>query len=391
MKTMERVRILLARYQQKKITAAEFDELLIWLFGLNDEEVAALAEDQQAIWEQAKAGTLPGITEQVNWDRMLEEVLANRENVHQMKPRRLWLKIAAAASLLILLGTAVYLLFDNKKSRTAAVIPGNEERRPENVLPLTNQTVLTLEDGRRIMLDSAGNGQLADNIKKIQNGEIVYQQTDPGGEPEYHTITVPRGGRPYELQLSDGSRIWLNTATSLRYPSYFKGESREVEIYGEGYFEIAAATIPGSQTRMPFHVKHKGMDVEVKGTHFNVMAYEDEPALQTTLLEGLVTVNGQLLKPGQQAQYKKGEVTINPVNTDIAVAWVNGYFHFDKTELGTILRQVGRWYDLEIVFKGPVSSDLYSGKIERNLPLSSITKLFSGIQLRIEGKKLIVE
>lgn len=391
MKTMERARLLLARYQQKKITAAEFDELLIWLFGLNDEEVAALAADQQAIWEQAKAGTLPGITDQVNWDRMLEEVLANRENVHHMKPRRLWLKIAVAASLLLLLGTAAYLLFDNNKSRTAPVISGNEERSPENVLPLTNQTVLTLENGRRIVLDSAGNGQLAENINKTQNGEIVYQQPAASREPEYHTITVPRGGRPYELQLSDGSRIWLNTATSLRYPSYFKGESREVEISGEGYFEIAAATIPGNKSRMPFHVKHKGMDVEVKGTHFNVMAYEDEPVLQTTLLEGIVSVNGQLLKPGQQGQYKNGAVTVSSVNTDIAVAWVNGYFHFDKTELGTILRQVGRWYDLEIVFKGPVSGDLFSGKIERNLPLSGITKLFSGIQLRIEGKKLIVE
>ncbi|MBO9565558.1 MAG: FecR domain-containing protein [Niastella sp.] len=391
MKTMERIRLLFNRYQQKTITAAEFDELLIWLYGLTDDQAAALADDQKTLWEQAKAGTLATSSDQVNWDRMLEEVLATDHNVRTLKPRNRWARIAVAASILVLLGAVAYLVLDNKKADP--IVEGAPvQQKLENILPLNNKTVLTLAGGRQIVLDSANNGQLTDAVTKLQNGEIAYRINDADREPEYHTITVPRGGRPYQLQLADGSRVWLNAASSLKYPSFFKGESREVELTGEGYFEIATVITGADNHKRSFHVKHKDMNVEVLGTHFNVMAYEDESSIQTTLLEGLVSVNGTMIKPGQQAQYDStGKVRIVTVNTDIAVAWVKGYFHFDKTDLKTILRQVGRWYNLDIVYKGNASTDLFSGKIERGLPLSGITKILSGIHLKVEGGKLIVE
>lgn len=391
MKTMERIRSLFNRYHQKTITAAELDELLIWLYGLSDEEATELADEQKVLWEQAKAGTLATSSDQVNWDLMLEKVFATDQNVRRLKPRNRWARIAVAASILVLSGTVIYLVLDSKKPALTAET-GPAQRKPENVLPLSNQTVLTLADGRQIILDSANDGKLTDQAVKLQTGEIAYHITDADKEPEYHTISVPRGGRPYQLQLSDGSRIWLNAASSLKYPSFFKEESREVELTGEGYFEIAPAMAAGAHKKRPFHVKHKGMDVEVLGTHFNVMAYDDEPGIQTTLLEGIVNVNGTPIKPGQQAQFDSlGRVRVVEVNTDIAVAWVKGLFHFDKADLRTILRQVGRWYNLDVVYKGDVSNDLFSGKIERNLPLSGITKILSGIHLKVEGDQLIVE
>ncbi len=188
------------------------------------------------------------------------------------------------------------------------------------------------------------------------------------------------------------TRVWLNAASSLRYPTSFSGQDRKVELTGEGYFEVA------KNKDKPFHVRVGAVEVEVLGTHFNIMAYDDEAAIQTTLLEGSVKVsyNNQtdLLKPGRQASLNRtdNKLTTGEANVQQVVAWKNGYFYFDKSDVKTIMRQVSRWYDLDIVYESTVPDMKFSGKIERSLPLSGISHLLESgqIHFRIEGKNCIM-
>jgi transmembrane sensor len=411
METAQRIAFLFNRYVDKTITATEFDELLVWMHGLDEEQAQYLSYAQQALWQKAKTGELQFAGDTVNWPAMLDRVLSHQET--EQKPvHRLWPRLAAAAIILVLLGAGGYYWF-SKKPVQVVDKPTTQPalRQPEAVLPLTNATVLTLPDGKQIVLDSAANGQLpapgATPILKVQNGEIAYTATAATASPEYHTIQVPRGGRPYQVVLADGSRIWLNAASSLRYPSFFTGRERSVELTGEGYFEIA------KNAAKPFIVTAGPNRVEVLGTHFNINSYADEDNITTTLLEGKVKVgtkyevqntppqasdlrtqNAVVLQPGEQSMLtQNGQLQVHAANTALATAWVHGYFQFDKANLSTILRQVGRWYDLDIVYRGRIPDDLFSGRIERSLPLSGIVQLLArgNIRIKIEGKQLVVE
>lgn len=396
MEINQRIQYLFSRYTEGKINDAEFDELLVWLYNIDEEQADMLAASQRALWAKAKTGEFIFSPETVDWDKMLQQILENKSKVLPLQPARIpWMRIAAAAIIIFLAGTA-YFYLHKKNAKETAIVQKPVIRSPEKVLPNTNQTTLTLGDGRQIILDSAANGNIAQTsgvaVRKLQNGEIAYTNANSPNTPEYHIINVPRGGRPYQLLLSDGSKIWLNAASSLRYPSFFTGDTRTVELTGEAYFEVAKDAFK------PFHVQYKNMDVEVLGTHFDIMAYEDEPAVQTTLLEGAVkvSVGGKtaMLTPGKQARLAmNGELSIITADTELAVAWVKGYFQFDKSDVKTILREVSRWYNLDIEYKGTVSTDLFSGKIERSLPLSAIVKLLSSgnIKLQVEGNKLVVE
>jgi ferric-dicitrate binding protein FerR (iron transport regulator) len=264
------------------------------------------------------------------------------------------------------------------------------------VLPGGNRALLTLANGSSIVLDSAADGILAQQgntrIKKLNGGQIVYSV--PGMKPEavfYNVLTTPRGGQ-YRLALPDGSQVWLNAASSIRYPTAFTGRERRVEITGEAYFEIA------KNPQMPFYVKVNDMQVEVLGTHFNVMAYANEDAVRTTLLEGSVKVNRGsstvFLKPGQQSALgEKGAVSvIDGADTEEAVAWKNGLFEFDNVSIETVLRQISRWYDVDVQYEGNTMPSHFGGQISRYSNLSQVLKILelSGIHFRIEGKRLIV-
>jgi len=308
-----------------------------------------------------------------------------------------WKRLSVAALVLLLAGRSVLFFMDrhagpSKKTLTAPPVMVAGDRPPG-----INNAVLTLADGSTISLDSAANGGLASQggTKVIKlNGQISYTPTDEGGvdaAPLLNTIATARGNQ-YTLVLSDGTRVWLNAASSIRFPTSFTGKDRKVEITGEAYFEVR------SNPNRPFTVVVNGGEVGVLGTNFNVNAYSDESVVRTTLLEGAVVVKRgaalQKLSPGQQAEFAAtGNITLHKeVETGLETAWKDGFFWFNNTDIHTLMRQVSRWYDVEVVFDAKVSDDGFSGKVSRNVPLSKLLNVLEqyDIHFKIEGKKITV-
>ena len=225
------------------------------------------------------------------------------------------------------------------------------------------------------------------------NGSLSYQNISKSKTPEtlYNTISTPNGG-DYQLVLADGSKVWLNAASSLRFPANFVGRERKVELTGEAYFEVA------KNPAMPFKVKLNGMEVEVLGTHFNINSYADESAIRTTLLEGSIKINrphaSSLLKPGQQAMMdKNGQISvINDADLDEAVAWKDGKFQFDRADIHNVMRQLARWYNIDVEYKGTVASH-FGGTISRDVNLSKVLgmlHLTGEVKFQVQDKKVIV-
>ncbi len=305
-------------------------------------------------------------------------------------------RVAAAVAIIGLLFIATYLL-NNRKDKNAIAKTGTKEKPYKNdVPPGGNKAILTLADGSTIVLDEAQNGNLAQqgNTKVIKlDGKLAYNATNAGtGEILYNTISTPRGGQ-YQVELPDGSKVWLNAASSLHFPTAFAGKERRVEISGEAYFEIA------KNKSMPFIVSVNNAEIQVLGTHFNVMAYNDEDAVKTTLLEGAIKFasdnNSSLLKPGQQVQLTKERQlkVVSNVDVDEVVAWKNGMFHFEYATLGTVTRQLARWYDVDIVNQNKNIKDLFVVEMPRSSKLSDVLRvleLTGNIKFEIEGKKIIV-
>jgi transmembrane sensor len=309
--------------------------------------------------------------------------------------RMKWYKWAAAAILIGVLGAASYLMLNDTSNDISEGTTQNE-RLKNDVAPGGNKAVLTLADGSIITLDDARNDTLTQqgSTKVIKFGaKLVYDPANTDSkEVVYNTITTPRGGM-YQIELPDGSQVWINSASSLRFPTAFVGGVRKVEITGEAYFEIA------KNRSMPFVVSVNGAEVQVLGTHFNVMYYGDENAVKTTLLEGSVRfVSGNdtsLLKPGQQSQMtKEGKLkVVDGVDVESIVAWKKGLFYFDNADIGTVMRQLARWYDVEVVYETKEIASLFVGKMPRSLQLSEVLKaleISGDIKFRIEGKRIIV-
>ncbi|HQZ78644.1 MAG: FecR domain-containing protein [Chitinophagaceae bacterium] len=306
--------------------------------------------------------------------------------------RKSWFKVAAAAVLLI--GAfAIYKLIGISKPELPIA---KVENTKQDVAPGGNKAILTLADGSTIILDTAANGKLTQqgnsNIVKLNNGQLAYNTlNEKPTEIVYNTISTPRGGQ-YQLTLADGSKVWLNAASSLRFPASFTGNERKVEITGEAYFEIA------KNASMPFIVSANGLNVEVLGTHFNINSYADEAAITTTLLEGAVKVSKgnalQLLSPGQQAQVtNNGPIRVSKIiDVEEVMAWKNGSFVFNSTDIENIMRQISRWYDVDVSFDGSISKELFSGIVSRTSKLSQVLKIMerAGVKFKIEGKRIVV-
>lgn len=314
-----------------------------------------------------------------------------------------WRKWAVAALILLIAGkTILYFLPANPKTNKP-LASGTKVPAAHDLPPGRNTAVLTLADGHTITLDSAANGGLAQqgNTKVIKlNGQIAYTNTGGSGPAGgasagdvilFNTISTARGNQ-YQLILSDGSKVWLNAASSLRFPTSFKGKERKVEVTGEAYFEIA------KNPAMPFKVAVNGGEIDVLGTHFNVNAYNDESSVKTTLLEGAVKIKKdnatQMLSPGQQARFtSKGEISLFK-NVDVAqeTAWKDGFFWFNNTDIYTLMRQVSRWYNVEVEFKGGITDDGFTGKVSRNVPLSKLLNVLEQyeIHFKVEEKKITV-
>jgi ferric-dicitrate binding protein FerR (iron transport regulator) len=308
----------------------------------------------------------------------------------------------AAAACIAILCTGAWFLF---VKQPAVGRKGLAHAEQATVLPGTNKAVLTLADGRQIMLDNTAGKTITDqNGIKISNqaasGQLAYhspEHNDSLSTVYYNVLTTPRGGQ-YEVLLADGSHVWLNAASSLKYPNRFTGKERTVEVTGEAYFEIA-----GNPAK-PFRIKvNDNTAVEVLGTHFNINAYRDEEAIKTTLIEGSVRVAGAkgtaLLKPGQQCvSAAPGSVDrglkITAVNTDAVIAWKNGIFSLHNQGVAEVMRQLTRWYDIEVEYKGKAPAITFWGEMSRYENLSSILDFMreSGINFKIEngGKKITV-
>ena len=397
--TPSQISSFLEKYAAGINTPAEHQEFINWLKKAPAEEVGGYADQYNAISRQFNQDDKyvdAALVMQI--ERALDQFELGKQEGEKQSAKvfnwRMVYRSAAAVLILFLSGYFIYtLLPQNQKGQQ----PSAENQSIANeVLPGGNKAVLTLGNGETVMLDDAKTGEVArqgnTQVYKTAGGEVVYKSE--GNEMEevvYHTLSTPRGGQ-YKLILPDGSGVWLNSASSIRYATVFSGSERMVEVTGEAYFEIA------HNASKPFVVKVNEMNITVLGTHFNVNAYNDESSVNTTLLEGSVNVskagNSMKLKPGQQAQLTSGGrfKVINDVDLDEVVAWKNGYFSFNRADLHTVMRQIARWYDVTISYEGDIPHREFVGKINRSNNASEVLKILqeSKVHFRIEGKKIIV-
>lgn len=376
-----RLRYLYDRYINDTGTAAEMLEFWSLIREYGEDEL--LQESVFRLYEE----TRPDPNHTIDWTRSMERIMNQPLTVIPLakKPVRAGLRKYAflpyAAAILLLIGLGTFIWHIGGGDAQDQVAKTNISRVAADVLPGSDRAMLTLSDGRRVALNDS-NETLSDGAVKIikSNGALAYDKSDVVA---YNTMTTPRGGQ-YKLVLADGTRVWLNAASSITYPTSFLSEHREVSISGEVYFEVAK-----DKTR-PFRVAVKsGEVVEALGTQFNVNAYEDEPSMKTSLLEGSVRIGQQLLKPGDI--YTAGRVV--PGNVEQAIAWKNGMFNFQDKGLQEVMRQLSRWYDITVVYEKEAPPIEFFGKMGRNLSLSQALSVLegAGVSFKLEeGKRLIV-
>ena len=347
------------------------------LSGVNDSK---LETDIKSVVEKSGNEKLQLIKKQALWQHIQHEINAPVETVSYAKRSVLpgWAILAASIVLVISLG--IYLMKNPVAPTVSKTITLNKKVFKNVILPGGNKAMLTLADGSKIALDQAQKGLLAKQgktaISKTDDGQLSYNQgASKTNLSAMNMVTTPRGGQ-YQIVLPDGTRAWLNASSSLQFPIAFTGKERVVRLTGEAYFEVA------KNKQMPFKVIMNGVKVEVLGTHFNVMSYADEPAIKTTLLEGAVKMTNNenqpvLLKPGQQASYSPsdGRMQVKTVNIDNVISWQKGYYVFKAESIKSIMRNISRWYDVEMEYKGNLEGKVFSGKISRYKNISELLKL----------------
>lgn len=326
-----------------------------------------------------------------------DRILANLHAGINTRPvaKLSWFKnwAAAAALITVVLSAGLLFYFNNSKDKHIAQ---NTPLSELDIAPGSNKATLTLADGSTIILGDNNEGtitkqgnSLVINTNHVLSYNTKHKVLTSGTHPAYNTITTPRGGQ-YKVILPDNTVVWLNAASSLRFPTNFTGKDRNVELSGEAYFEVTR------NKAMPFKVNAGNTQVEVLGTHFNVMAYTDEQSINTTLLEGSVKVISNakhaLLVPGEQARVNDN-IKVTNVDINEAIAWKNGLFQFKEARLETILRQISRWYDVEVEYAGKLPEEKFRAEVSRNANLSQVLKILeiSGVNFTIkEGRKIIV-
>jgi transmembrane sensor len=343
----------------------------------------------------------PGITDRLPEDakasirkEMIAAIRKKTETETKIIPlyRKTWIRNTAAAILLLLAGAGFYYITDYLKGEKNINYPVAQI----DLLPGGNKAILTLGDSSTIVLDDARQGMLTrqanSQVIKPDEGKLAYQAAKGSASlPVYNTISTPRGGQ-YQVTLADGTIAFLNAASSVRFPVSFSGKERKVEITGEVYFEVA------KNAEMPFRVAAGEMVVEALGTQFNVMSYKDENSLETTLIEGSVSVTQgsrqTIITPGQQVQIdRNGEIKVfDQVDIEEVVAWKNGRFEFNSASLDDIMRQISRWYNVDVVFEGDVKNETFSGIVSRQSNVSQILKIMeqAGIKFSVEENKITV-
>jgi ferric-dicitrate binding protein FerR (iron transport regulator) len=387
----ERIAYLIAGHIQGSLTEVEQEELDAWIVEsdenlelferLIDEDNIEMGLQQHQQIERQKESALAGLKKEIGFK-------SKRRNI-----RKIWPYLVAAAVVLIV---ASILIFFGKRPTIEKEKPIAYKPQNRDIKAGTDKAVLTMSDGRTIILGSSGKGILAKegsiSIKKGVAGEIIYD--GKGKEMKYNIVSTPRGGQ-YKLTLGDGTKVWLNAESSIKFPAGFAANQRDVELRGEAYFEVAK--IPAS----PFKVKiitptGEGGTVKVLGTHFNINSYGDEGLIKTTLLEGSVLVesngNSKIIKPGEQAVCANN-ITIIKADVNEVVSWKDGKFLFRNETVQSIGEQIKRWYDLEVEYQGDISQH-FNLEVSRQISLSELLDGLAGtgqIKFQLEGKKLIIK
>lgn len=379
---------LLQRYINGTATEAEVAGLFAELEKRQDDEEWEAMINEFIMNAPEDADYDPGY-----WQPMIEKIVHTKEQATPVRRMARWTWWAAASIILLLCGGAYYFFVNDSQSppmTTTQPVAGNDA-----IAPGRDGALLTLADGTKLTLDSTGNRVIAhQNGAQVvmKNGQLTYlplPKTSPG--IAYNIMSTPNG-RQFQLALPDGSKVWLNAGSTIKYPTAFDKNKRIVEIEGEAYFEITK-----DKTR-PFRVKiYGGAYVEVLGTKFNINAYNNEELVKTTLVEGSVRVRANkwaaVLKPGQQASISNDQHSfVQEVDIAPVLAWKNGYFDFTNADLRLMMRQLERWYDINVVYKGHVPDVVFRGKMDRNVQLSDVIRFLTdfGIEARLEGRSLII-
>jgi ferric-dicitrate binding protein FerR (iron transport regulator) len=388
---------LVSKYLDDTCTPEELAEFWRLIGDVKDETPMQAA--LQNLWQQSKAGH---DTPAVGWAQVLQTIydkaspaLVEPAEIIPLRKRPV-IRWAAAAVIVLSLGTAAYWLFNSKQAGSTGVVATTTIQDVQ--APQSNRATITLANGKTVYLESSANGSLAtqSNVQliKLADGQIAYKGA--ASELVYNTLTNPMGSKVIDMTLSDGSRIWLNAGSSITYPVTFVANERNVEISGEVYFEVA------HNAAKPFRVRHGAMEVQVLGTHFNINAYEDEDAIRTTLLEGSVSVKSAIgnrqsaiLKPGEQAVIASNSPFTIDHSPDLAqvMAWKNGLFSFTGADLTTVMRQLARWYNIQVKYEGQMPARKFSGEITHDLTLSQLMNGLQslGIQFSIEGRTMVLQ
>jgi len=392
-----RIADLVKKHLQEEITDMERHELEAWLA-----ESDANRRFFQRFEDTAYVASELALMSRADTETALAKTLERIGAAPKPVVRIHWTRWMIAASTLLILSTAAWLVI--RTNAPHPIIAQQPAQAVKDIPAGTDKAILTLADGSHIVLDSAANGQLAKqgaaNVSK-SNNRLVYNTAagvpHPGSQGvSYNMVSTPRGGQ-YQLVLHDGTKVWLNAASTLRYPAAFGGKERRVELVGEGYFEVAHNKTPFI-VATPATAAKPAQEVQVLGTWFNVMAYNDEPQTKTTLLEGKVkvAVSGKetTLSPGQQAQLFNGALTTDErADTDQAVAWKNGMQSFKDADIKTIMRQVSRWYNIDVAYKGEIPELGLTGKIPRSISLKKLLEaleLNSSLHFQLADGKLTV-
>jgi transmembrane sensor len=395
--TGNRLRYLFSCFFNKTATEQEKDELMNLLHNTDDEQIKFLMDETWKEFVEEQNLFSPDQRKE-----MLRNIIqSNPEKENDTVPitkRFSWTRLVAAAVIVLTIGFVAYFLNQNNQQTEIVKSKTVSNQFNNDIPPGGEKAILTLADGSTIILDSAKNGLLAQQgntrVMKLQNGQVAFNPDDAkeNGKALYNTVSTPRGGQ-YQIVLPDASKVWLNASSSLRFPISFVGKERRVELTGEAYFEVA------ENKRMPFKVLANNLQVEVLGTHFNVMCYDDESSMKTTLKEGKLKVTRQtravLLIPAQQATFNKAAETliVNQADVEKELAWKNGMFNFNDENIEAIMRQLSRWYDVDVSFEGEIPQDYYLGIIRRQSDISQVLnmlELAGGVKFKIAKNKVLV-
>lgn len=389
----QRLKTLFRRYLQKRLTDAEETELFqLWLDPFLEGSRTQLLNNLYDGLPEDKDMPATEI------DRVFQQVVKKQEQMHSLPVKKrwfIWSRMAVAASVLLVVGLGVYFFLFNKGKQPQEAVQASS---PNDIgAPKTNRAMITLANGQRIYLDSAANGSLTVQgtvkLVKLEDGKVAYEATGASSaEVSYNTLFNPRGSRIIDITLADGSRVWLNAGSSVTYPVAFAGNERKVFIEGEAYFEVA------HDVSKPFIVSKGETAVKVLGTRFNVNAYDDEADIRITLLQGSVQVtdhqHAAAIKPGEQAIVKTGKIDVaGSVDLEQVMSWKEGYFRMKGTDLASLMRQVARWYDVQVAYKKSLPEARFGGLINREVNLSDVLKALEqyGIYSAFDNGKIVVQ